>query len=87
VLTLDNPDVAAIRDRYWASRFAFGEHVFRRAAERGELPADVRPRPALDMLAGALHMRAMLTHEPLEPDLPERLADSVLFGLTRPSAR
>lgn len=87
VLTVDNPDVAATRDRYWASRFAFGEQVFRRAAERGELPAGVHPRPALDMLAGALHMRAMLTHEPFEPDLPERLADSVLFGLTGPSAR
>ena len=87
VLTVENPDVAAIRDRYWASRFAFGEHVFQRAALRGELPAGVHPRPALDMLAGAMHMRAMLTHKPLEPDLPERLADSVLFGLTGPSAR
>jgi hypothetical protein len=44
-------------------------------------------RLAMDMLAGALHMRAMLTHEPLEPDLPERLADAVLFGLHGPAAR
>ena len=41
----------------------------------------------MDVLAGALHMRAMLTHEPLEPDLPERLADVLLFGLHRPAAR
>jgi AcrR family transcriptional regulator len=86
-LTVDDPDLAATRDRYWASRFAFADTVVRRAIERGELPPGVQPRPALDMLAGALHMRAMLTHEPLEPDLPERLADVVLFGLHGPAAR
>jgi AcrR family transcriptional regulator len=84
-LTVDDPDLAATRDRYWASRFA--DTVVRRAVERGELPPGVQPRPAMDMLAGALHMRAMLTHEPLEPDLPERLADAVLFGLHGPAAR
>lgn len=81
VLTVDDADLAAARDRYWASRFAFADTVIRRAVERGELPPDVQPRPAMDMLAGALHMRALLTHEPLEPDLPERLVDVVLFGL------
>jgi AcrR family transcriptional regulator len=86
-LTVDDPDLAATRDRYWASRFAFADTVVRRAVERGELPPGVQPRPAMDMLAGALHMRAMLTHEPLEPDLPERLADAVLFGLHGPAAR
>ena len=86
-LTVDDPDLAAARDRYWASRFAFADTLIDRAVERGELPPGVQPRPALDMLAGALHMRAMLTHEPLEPDLPERLADVVLFGLHGPGAR
>ena len=86
-LTVDDPDLAATRDRYWASRFAFADTVVRRAVERGELPPGVKPRPAMDMLAGAVHMRAMLTHEPLEPDLPERLADAVLFGLHGPAAR
>ena len=86
-LTVDDPDLAATRDRYWASRFAFADTIVRRAIERGELPPGVQPRPAMDMLAGALHMRAMLTHEPLEPDLPERLADVALFGLHGPAAR
>lgn len=86
-LIVDDPELAATRDRYWASRFAFADTVVRRAVERGELPAGAQPRPALDMLAGALHMRAMLTHEPLEPDLPERLVDVVLFGLHGPAAR
>ena len=80
-LTVDDPDLAASRDRYWASRFALADTVIRRAIERGELPAGAQGRPAMDMLAGALHMRATLTHEPFEPDLPERLADVVLFGL------
>ena len=86
-LTVDDPEPAATRDRYWASRFAFADTVIGRAVERGELPAGVQPRPAMDMLAGALDMRAMLTHEPLEPDLPERLADAALFGLHGPAAR
>jgi len=73
-LTVDDPDLAATRDRYWASRFAFADTVIRRAVDRGELPP------------GALHMRAMLTHEPLEPDLPERLADVALFGLHGPGS-
>lgn len=80
-LTVDDPELAAVRDRYWVSRFAFADTIVRRAIERGELPPGVQPRPALDMLAGALHMRVMLTREPLEPDLPERLADVVMFGL------
>jgi AcrR family transcriptional regulator len=86
-LTVDNPELAATRDRYWTSRFAFADTIIRRAVERGELPPGVQPRPAMDMLAGALHMRAMLTHEPLEADLPERLADAVLFGLHGPAGR
>jgi AcrR family transcriptional regulator len=86
-LTVDDPELAATRDRYWASRFAFADTVVRRAVGRGELPPGVQPRPAMDMLAGALHMRAMLTHEPVEPDLPERLVDAVLFGLHGPAAR
>jgi len=85
-LTVDDPDLAATRDRYWASRFAFADTVIRRAVDRGELPPGAQPRPAMDMLAGALHMRAMLTHEPLEPDLPERLADVALFGLHGPGS-
>jgi hypothetical protein len=84
---VDDPDLAGVRDRYWASRFAFADTVVRRAVERGELPPGVQPRPAMDMLAGALHMRALLTHEPIEPDLPERLADTALFGLHGPAAR
>jgi hypothetical protein len=37
-LTVNDPDLAATRDRYWASRFAFADTIVRRAIERGELP-------------------------------------------------
>jgi AcrR family transcriptional regulator len=81
VLTVNDPAVAATQERYWATRFELGKAIVNRAIDRGELPPGTQPRPALDMLAGALHMRALLTHEPIEDDLPERLADTVLFGL------
>lgn len=37
----------------------------------------------LETVVAPLHMRVLLTHAPIEEDLPERLVDLVLGGLLR----
>ena len=52
-----------------------------RAIARGEVPASTDPRLALEALIGPLHFRALLTREPGDPALAERLAALVVDGL------
>jgi len=53
-----------------------------RAVARGELPDTVDPRLAVEMLVSPVHFRVVLTREPIEPGMPERLVDTLLGGLT-----
>ncbi|ONH60484.1 hypothetical protein CcI49_11530 [Frankia sp. CcI49] len=52
-----------------------------RGVSRGEIGPSVDRRLLLDMVIGPLHMRTVLTREPIDDDLPTRLVDAVLTGL------
>ncbi|WP_459646463.1 TetR/AcrR family transcriptional regulator [Kitasatospora sp. Ki12] len=80
-LSSDDPVLAESWRTFWQSRLAQAGVIVRRAAERGELPADTDAGLALELLCAPLQTRALLGHRPVEPDLPERLADLVLDGL------
>ena len=43
---------------------------FERAIERGELPRSTDSQLVLETLVAPLHMRTLLTAQPIEPDLP-----------------
>ncbi|MFD2472323.1 TetR/AcrR family transcriptional regulator [Amycolatopsis silviterrae] len=77
----DDPTTRQLRDQYWNARYAQSGQIAARAVERGELPEATDPRFVLEMLVAPLHFRIVLTREPLEPDLPARIVDTLLHGL------
>lgn len=55
--------------------------IFRRAMERGELPADTDVELALDLLYGAVYHRFLQGHLPVSRDFVAAVIDSALSGL------
>ena len=78
-----NPELErAIDARYREPRRAAGLATLRRAIDRGELAPDADVELALDLLAGPLLMRGLLTGEPFGEDYARRLVDAVLRALS-----
>jgi AcrR family transcriptional regulator len=81
----DEPAVAEARNAFWQTRYELARTMIDRAVARGELPAAVDGRLALEALIAPLNFRALLTDEPPDDELPSKLADLVLGGITRGS--
>jgi len=84
--------VLAVDDRYaharqvfWDTRRAALLVVIDRAINRGELLPGTDARLTLEALLAPLHLRILLTGEPLDDTLPEQLTDLVLNGISQPS--
>ena len=73
-----NEEEAAARRGYWQRRLEEVGVVFRRAEERGELPAGSDTSAALEALLGALYLRLLVTGRPLEDEFVERLVGVVI---------
>ncbi|KRE77830.1 TetR/AcrR family transcriptional regulator [Arthrobacter sp. Soil761] len=80
----DDPDTRQAREQYWNTRYGRSGQIITRAIDRGELPDATSPRETIDMFVAPLHFRVILTREPLDPGLPERLVDTLLHGLIAP---
>jgi hypothetical protein len=80
-LIVEDESLDQARANFLASRLAATRVVVDRAIERGELPADTDPGLVLEMLVAPLHLRTIMTGEPLTDELPERLVDILLDGL------
>jgi AcrR family transcriptional regulator len=63
-----------------------GHEVFRKAIERGEIPADTDVDVALDLVYGALNHRLFQGHAPLDDHFARTVVDIVVRGLTAPRA-
>ncbi len=68
------------RHAFWSGRLEALCPVVHRGLDRGELRADTDPRLLLETLVAPLHGRLLLTGEPIDDDLPERVVDMVLDG-------
>jgi AcrR family transcriptional regulator len=68
---------------FWAGRLEALGDVVQRGIDRGELRADTDPGLLLELLVAPLHGRILLTGEPLDGGLPERLVDLVLHGAAK----
>src|SRR5262249_35715148 len=77
----DDRALAEARSAFWRRREELASAMIERAITRGELPATVDARLALETLISPLHFRTLLTDEPLEEDLPGRVTDVVLNGI------
>jgi AcrR family transcriptional regulator len=80
-LIVEDESLAQARANFLASRLAAIRVVVDRAIEGGELPAGTDAGLVLEMLVAPLHLRTIMTGEPLTDDLPERMVDILLDGL------
>jgi AcrR family transcriptional regulator len=80
----DDPALAESRAQYWLSRVEAASVIFDRSVARGELPAGVDARLALELLVAPLHTRVLLTREPIGDDAIEQMVDVVLRGVSGP---
>jgi AcrR family transcriptional regulator len=60
---------------------------FRRAIERGEIPADANVEVALDLTYGAMYHRVFHGHAPLGDRFAKTVVDTVVAGLTASTTR
>jgi AcrR family transcriptional regulator len=76
-----NPELAeAVRDRFLAGRRAALREVLGRGIERRDLAADLDLEFALDVLAGPLFYRLLITGGPIDEELAEGVADLIMRG-------
>jgi AcrR family transcriptional regulator len=76
------------RARFVEPRRDQARAIFRRAIERGEIPADTKIEVALDLLYGAVYHRLLHGHAPLNERFVRDVIDTALDGIapTRDSA-
>jgi len=78
-----DPDIAAALDRARRSvQDEVGVRLINRAIERGELPADIDPDLAVDLVVGPLYWRLAVARLPLSPDDLSKLVDATLAALS-----
>jgi AcrR family transcriptional regulator len=65
----------------WAAARPQPRAVFRRAIERGEIPADTKIEVALDLLYGPLYHRLLHGHAPLNDRFARDVVDLALSGI------
>jgi AcrR family transcriptional regulator len=80
VLPVDDA-YADARQAFWARRRDALAPVVMRGIERGDLRADTDVTLLLEMLVAPIHARLLLTGEPVDDDLAERLVDQALTGV------
>ena len=77
----DDVTLAATRAQFWQSRFDRARVMVDRATSRGELPDDVDPVMALELLIAPLHFRTLLTRQPVDERLAAQVVDLLLKGI------
>jgi AcrR family transcriptional regulator len=77
---------AQYRTRFVEPRRDQARAAFRRAAERGEIPA-TNTEVALDLLYGAIYHRLLHGHAPLSDQFVRDVIDTVVDGITHPGPR
>jgi AcrR family transcriptional regulator len=82
-----DPEFAAVyQSRFLAPRREQAGAIFRRAIERGEIPADTKIEVAIDLLYGPLYHRLLHGHAPLNDRFVRDIVDTALAGLTQRAA-
>ena len=79
--------LAAANRRFWDERLALDTVIVARAIERGEVAAGTDPRQVIESLLGPIHLRLLLTGEPVDDSFLERVVDVVLTGVSRHGRR
>ena len=72
----------AARD-FWAQRLALDAVIVERAIERREAAAGTDPRRVIESVIGPIHLRLLLTGEPVDRDFLEGVVDTVMDGIAQ----
>jgi AcrR family transcriptional regulator len=83
-LSPHDDDLAAANARFWAERLSLDGTIVERAIGRGEVKAGTEPAQVIEAVLGPMHLRLMLTREPVDSAFIERVVDTVLNGITQP---
>ena len=83
VSSLTADDHRDARQAFWAGRLDALRPVIERGIARGELRSDTDAGLVLETLIAPLHGRLLLTGEPVDEQLGERIVDLVLDGARR----
>lgn len=70
------------RAQYFRARLELVGAIIERAIARGELAQGTDASLVLEALIAPLHFRTLVSRQPLDDALPDRLADLLLHGLT-----
>ncbi|MFC9156959.1 TetR/AcrR family transcriptional regulator [Streptomyces bauhiniae] len=79
--TADDPSLEQARLEFWESRVAAAGVMVSRAVARGEIPADTDAARVLETLIAPIHFRLLLSHGPLDDELPTRLARAAVAAI------
>jgi AcrR family transcriptional regulator len=71
----------AFQAQFLQPRRAASGRVLKKAIARGDLPPDVDIGLLLDVWAGTVFYRVLVSREPITPDLAKRLTDLLLHGI------
>jgi AcrR family transcriptional regulator len=75
--------LAAANRRFWAERLALDGAIVERAIERGEVAAGTEPGRVIETVLGPIHLRLLLTGEPVDDPFLEGVVDTVVHGVAR----
>jgi AcrR family transcriptional regulator len=84
--TVDDPNLAAGRARFWLGRYETARVIVDRAIERRELAAGTDPQLALELLVAPLHFRKLLTRQAVDDAFVKHTVDTLIRGLHQPEA-
>ena len=75
--------LAAANSRFWAERLALDGVIVERAIKRGEVAAATEPRHVIEAVLGPIHLRLLLTREPVDSTFLEGIVALVVDGVAR----
>jgi AcrR family transcriptional regulator len=75
--------LAAANRRFWEERLALDGVIVERAVERGEVAAGTDARQVIEAVLGPIHLRLLLTGEPVDRRFVEGIVDVVVGGVAR----
>ena len=75
--------LAAATRRFWDERLALDGVIVEQAIERGEVAPDTQPCQVIESVLGPIHLRLLLTGEPINDSFLSGIVDVVVDGIAR----
>ena len=79
--------LAAANHRFWDERLALDAVIVERAIQRGEITPGIDSRRVIESLLGPIHLRLLLTGEPIDDAFLQAIVDVVVDGIARRRGR